>query len=265
MVIKICTSSFCIHYYLSVQADSDSEEESDGSITSPQQSLNKTTTSATSGGNAISGGQKKPTTRSASTESTASTESSSSSAAVVPSGTTGNTTNVNTTPSRASDATKQRYTSRGSDAGLTETQTTGIRSRNDTSSSVASPTTTTEKKPFQSRFLPQRNHSTPDKKEETESSTEEETSTEESEDEEEESKKITVKPISKETTAPSFRDVMDTKRTSRDESGLRSSYATPNYSDSTSKYGTTTRSRPTTSTHHDSDDHKYGSSSTGSR
>lgn len=75
-----------------------------------------------------------------------------------------------------------------------------------------------EKKPFQSRFLP--NHQT--KKEETESSSEEESSTEASEDEDDNQSGKKSTGTTSATSAPSnrssqARDAYDTRRSSRDE------------------------------------------------
>lgn len=148
----------------------------------------------------------------------------------------------------------------------------------DTSSTTATP----EKKPFQSRFLP--NHQQ-EKKEETESSSEEETSSEESEEEEEEvpsakptvvTKPATVTPIS----APAVKNDIgslltrstqaretqadNNRRNSRDETNLRSSggYSSPTYNrsyekEASPKYTSAVRTRPTRDQY---DEPKYGSS-----
>lgn len=82
-----------------------------------------------------------------------------------------------------------------------------VRSRPATSSAVTSPSSETEKKPFQSRFLQSQQPAAtiPAKKEETESSSEEESSEEESETEEETKVKpaVVAAPIRSSTTATS--------------------------------------------------------------
>ncbi|XP_055837752.1 RING finger protein nhl-1 isoform X3 [Episyrphus balteatus] len=218
------------------EADSDSEEESDGSITSPQQSKPPTPAAVTA--------VKKPT-RSASSDSTASTESSSSAAA--PSTPTKSATTTATTADRS------RYTPRES----TVRETSTARTRGESVTATPVP----EKKPFVSRFLPQHTHSTPEKKKaESESSTEEETSSEESEDEA--SKKPPVKapvtPAATSSGASTYRERLEARRNSRDEANRPSSYVpnTSNYSSSSS----TARSRPTPAAHHDTDSDRYGAS-----
>lgn len=131
-----------------------------------------------------------------------------------------------------------------------------------------------EKKPFQSRFLP--NHSTTAaaaaKKEESESSSEEETTSEESEEEEEEVKP-TPAPISVTSRASLAREsYADTnRRSSRDETSLRGGYSSPTYGrsferdhDTSSRYGSSSgvRSR---SNYAEPEDHsnRYGSGSSG--
>lgn len=213
-------------------------EDSDGSITSHQQPK---TTSA--GVPPVS--KKPPTTRSGSTDSTTSTESSASSATV-------------TTARNVQSATKQ----------TTKPEVPQVSNRPRGSIELVP-----EKKPFQSRFLP--NHQTA-KKDETESSSEEETSSEESDDDEEE-------PPAPTTTAAvngSRRDSIanrssqardshaDTKRSSRDETynSRVGRYSSPTHardSDDSRSAVTTPRSRA--SQHNDYDDHnsRYGSGSSG--
>ncbi|XP_058837758.1 RING finger protein nhl-1 isoform X1 [Topomyia yanbarensis] len=158
---------------------------------------------------------------------------------------------------------------------------------------TASPTTnsTPERKPFQSRFLPQTQPTPPSaKKEESESSSEEETSSEEESDEEEEEE--VVKPTPKPTptvTSPSIRSeqpssplfsriqareaaAIDSKRNSREEP-RSSGYSSPtsyrnNYDrDESPKYGSSTSSalRSRTTAHVEPEENKYGSSGYTSR
>ncbi|XP_037950567.1 RING finger protein nhl-1 isoform X2 [Teleopsis dalmanni] len=197
----------------------------------------------------------KKTTRSGSSDSNASTESSASSAAAAA------TSNTNKTPANA------RYsTARESPA----------RTRPTSTPSAASTAATPEKKPFVSRFLPQHNTtaaSNDKKKQESESSSEEETSTEESEDE------VDTKPKSSSavsssrpntsanasaasTSSSTYRDRLEARRNSRDDTSSRTSstYATPS-SSGTSGYGSSSvRSRPVPAPHHDADD-RYGGAS----
>lgn len=237
----------CIHHFC--QADSD---DSDASI--HQQSIRSSGGTPTT----ASAAKKPTTTRSASTDSSTSTDSSASSnAAVRPSSTT------------VSAATKQTT--------KPEVPASTVRSRGTTE-------TVPEKKPFQSRFLP--NHQTPastsvEKKDESGSSSEEETTSEEETEEEEEEVEVENKKNS--TTAKdtalktdigallnrstNARDAYaDTRRTSRDETtNSRTGHSSPTYGRSfeESKYPTT-RSR--TTAQHTDDDHnssRYGSSSTG--
>lgn len=130
-----------------------------------------------------------------------------------------------------------------------------------------------EKKPFQSRFLP--NHSTAAanaavKKEESETSSEEETTSDESEEEEEE-----VKPTPAPSTAASRASLAresyaDTnRRNSRDETNVRGGYSSPTYGrsfdhDTSSRYGTSSgvRSRPNAYEPEDTSS-RYGSGSSG--
>lgn len=153
-------------------------------------------------------------------------------------------------------------------------ETPAVRTRPVAETPSASTTSSTvpEKKPFQSRFLP--NHQQ-DKKPETESSSEEEeTSSEESEEEEEE--KTPAKTSAKDsalktdigpllTRSSNARDAQTDsgRRTSKDESGSRGGYSSPtSYSrgterESSPKY---TRTRPTRDQY---EEPKYGSSTTG--
>lgn len=196
------------------------------------------------------------TARSASTDSSTSESSAASSSAV---------------RTAAAAAAKAKTTS-------TKPEVTPVRSR-ETTTSATTAAATPEKKPFQSRFLP--NH-TQEKKEETESSSEEETSSEESEEEEEEVVvKPTVKPV-----APAVREVAlrsdttrvsqardsvadNNRRSSRDDTHLRGGYSTPSYTSRTyeresspSKYSSSVRTRPTRDQTYE--EPKYGSSNTGS-
>lgn len=132
-----------------------------------------------------------------------------------------------------------------------------------TASDSGTSTSTPEKKPFQSRFLPNHQAQTQTKKEETETSSEEETSEDESEDETE-----VKKPTS----------VSGTSRSDYGQSSARSSQAPassesrrPNLSsmgrsfdvdtDSSRYGGSGVRSRP--SAYADDTDHRYGSSNHG--
>ncbi|XP_037950569.1 RING finger protein nhl-1 isoform X4 [Teleopsis dalmanni] len=233
------------------ETDSDSEDESDGFYNSAHTQQSKPPVSAQV--TAV-----KKTTRSGSSDSNASTESSASSAAAAA------TSNTNKTPANA------RYsTARESPA----------RTRPTSTPSAASTAATPEKKPFVSRFLPQHNTtaaSNDKKKQESESSSEEETSTEESEDE------VDTKPKSSSavsssrpntsanasaasTSSSTYRDRLEARRNSRDDTSSRTSstYATPS-SSGTSGYGSSSvRSRPVPAPHHDADD-RYGGAS-GSR
>lgn len=138
------------------------------------------------------------------------------------------------------------------------------------------PTTTTtstvpEKKPFQSRFLP--NHQQ-EKKEETESSSEEETSSEESEEEEEKppaktpvkdsALKTDIGPLLTRSSNARESQADSTRRASKDETNSRGGYSSPtSYSrgyerESSPKY---TRTRPTRDQY---EEPKYGTSTTAS-
>ncbi|GAB0088489.1 hypothetical protein DMENIID0001_029270 [Sergentomyia squamirostris] len=258
--------------------DSDSSRTSSVRKTPPQvESTNSATPKAAT---------PKKTTRSASSDSSTSTDSSSSAAP------------RNTGAAFTTEEVKQKYLQRSSidaTADATPTRTRG----NEAASSPATPATSTttnasEKKPFQSRFLP--NHQSPKPKEESESSTEEETSTEESEEEEEEEEEE-VKPTTASAAASTAavvrtpprdtamktdigpllarssqaRDTAESRRTSREEPKSSYSSSTNNYRnyerDTSPKYGavggSSVRSRATA--HTEPEDHgRYGSSS-GSR
>lgn len=232
------------------QADS---EDSDGSITTSHQQPIKSGTP----------GPHVKSTRSASSDSSTS-ESSGSSAAVRNTGATYTTQEV-----------KQKLVQSTPVVAATPaaTATSATRTR------PVETTPTTEKKPFQSRFLP--NHQV-EKKEETESSSEEETSSEESEEEEEEEEDV-AKPAAKTTpaaaaTAANVSSVLarttqardapsdNNRRSSRDDTTLRGGYSTPTYNRSyerepSPKY--TPRTRPTRDQYEEPS--KYGSTaSTGS-
>lgn len=221
-----------------VEADS---EDSDGSITSTQQP-NKTSASHVK------------TTRSASSDSSTSTESSTSSSAVRNTGATYTTKEV-----------KQKLT-----ANTAKPETSAVRTRPVTEAPTS---TVAEKKPFQSRFLP--NHQQ-DKKQETESSSEEETSSEESDEEEEEEEKPPAKSPAKDsalktdigpllTRSSNARDSQadSARRVSKDESSSRGGYSSPTTygrgyeRESSPKY---TRTRPTRDQY---EEPKYGSPTTG--
>ncbi|XP_073846749.1 tripartite motif containing protein thin isoform X2 [Musca autumnalis] len=203
----------------------------------------------------------KKTTRSGSSDSTASTESSASSAA------------AGRAPSAA------RFSATRESPARTTRSTAG----SSATASTTAPATAAEKKPFVSRFLPQ--HSTPaaDKsKVESESSSEEETSTEESEDEEDvkTTSKTTAnssKPISSATTSgisagssttSSYRDRLDSRRSSRDDTTSKNSsaYATPSSSSTaaSSGYGGSTSASARQRASHDMDTDRYGSGASGS-
>lgn len=225
--------------------------DSDASITSHQQSIK--TASATSAANATASSKKAPATRSGSTDSTTSTESSASSTTMTPAARNHQTST--TTAASAKQTTKP------------EVPVVSNRPR-------GSIELVPEKKPFQSRFLP--NHQT--KKDETESSSsEEETSSEETDDDEDEpvSKSATVNGTARDShnstsagRSSQPRDTYDHAR--RRVSGSGGGYNSPTYgrdSDDTSRSAatSTTRSRATAAPHHnDYDDHgssRYGSGS----
>lgn len=154
----------------------------------------------------------------------------------------------------------------------TKPETPAVRTRPVAETSTATSSTVPEKKPFQSRFLP--NHQQ-EKKPETESSSEEETSSEESEEEEEEEKtpaktpakdsalKTDIGPLLARSSNARDSQADSTRRTSKDESSSRGGYSSPtSYSrgyerESSPKY---TRTRPTRDQH---EEPKYGSSTTG--
>lgn len=176
-------------------------------------------------------------------------------------------------------------------AAATTTAPAAVRSRPTAVEPTATAAPVTEKKPFQSRFLP--NHQTPaatttpaaaptaDKKDETETSSEEETSEEETEEEEEDEEEeqqvsaaktiaaakaasVVAKPdVSSVLSRPS--SVRDTdRRSSRDESVRGGGYSSPSSYNrsyerepSPSKYTPRTRPAATRETY---EEPKYGSS-----
>lgn len=198
--------------------------------------------------------KKAPTTRSASTDSTTSTESSASSTTVTPS-------------TRPSTHTTAKQTTKP------EVPAAALRPR-------GSIELVAEKKPFQSRFLP--NHQTP-KKDETESSSEEESTSEESEEEEEEPKPAVRKASVSSSTrdAASKTDIgpllnrssqaresyADTKRNSRDETynSRTGGYSSPTYGSRDDDSKTTSSIRSRANHHTEPDDHssRYGTGSSG--
>jgi len=227
----------------------DDSDDSDGSITSHQQPIRSTTGSHNTPA-------KKPATaaRSASLDSTTSTDSSTSSTNAV-----------------RSNATIGKQTTKP------EVPASALRPR-------GSIELVADKKPFQSRFLPNHQNQVADKKDETESSSEEETTSEESDEEEEEEEEEVKKPntssnqprdtamktdigplLSRSTQA---RDAYaDTRRNSRDETqNLRSGYNSPSYGRSfdESKYPTSTvRSRANHQNEPEEHSSRYGSGSGG--
>lgn len=182
-------------------------EDSDGSITSHQQPK-----TSSPGGPSVT--KKPPTTRSASTDSTTSTESSASSATVT------------STARNVQSATKQ----------TTKPEVPQVSNRPRGSIELVA-----EKKPFQSRFLP--NHQTAKKDEtESESSSEEETSSDDDDEEEQ-------VPTSGTTVNGSRRDSI-ANRSSRDDAHSSSrvgGYSSPTYArdsdDSRSAVTSSIRSR----------------------
>lgn len=196
---------------------------------------------------------------SASSDSSTSTESSTSSSAVRSTGATYTTKEVK----QKLTATAKPETPAVRTRPVTETPTA-------TATTTSSPSTVPEKKPFQSRFLP--NHQQ-EKKEETESSSEEETSSEESEEEEEKppaktsakdsALKTDIGPLLTRANNARESQADSTRRASKDESSSRGGYSSPtSYSrgyerESSPKY---TRTRPTRDQY---DEPKYGSSTTG--
>ncbi|XP_059613712.1 RING finger protein nhl-1 isoform X2 [Phlebotomus argentipes] len=225
----------------------------------------------------------KKTTRSASSDSSTSTDSSSSA-----------TGPRNTGAAFTTEEVKQKYLQRSSIDATADATPPRTRPSETTSSPATTTTATGEKKPFQSRFLP--NHQSPKPKEESESSTEEETSTEESEEEEEEEEEevkpavTTAAPTSVVRTPPrdtamktdigpllarssQARETGESRRTAREEpksyTGSTNSYR--NYERDTSpKYGAAgssgVRSRASAA-HAEPEEHsRYGSgASSGSR
>lgn len=148
-----------------------------------------------------------------------------------------------------------------------ETPTVRTRPVAETPTTTSTSSTAPEKKPFQSRFLP--NHQQ-EKKPETESSSEEETSSEESEEEEEEKTpakkdsalKTDIGPLLARSSNARESQSDSTRRASKDESSSRGGYSSPTsqsrYERETSpKY---TRTRPTRDQY---EEPKYGSSTTG--
>lgn len=136
----------------------------------------------------------------------------------------------------------------------TKPETPAVRTRPTATETPTSTSTVPEKKPFQSRFLP--NHQQ-DKKQETESSSEEETSSEESEEDEEE-EEVPAKTPAKDSALKtdigplltrSSNAQESARRTSKDESSSRGGYSSPtsysrNYEREPSPK-TYTRTRPT--------------------
>ncbi|XP_051860369.1 RING finger protein nhl-1 isoform X7 [Drosophila albomicans] len=247
------------------RAEADSATDSDATPTPTQQSKPAVSAQVAA---------VKKTQRSGSSDSSASTESSASSAAAAAAAA------ASAAPSSSSSAQQK--------AASTARYST-------TRESTAAATATPEKKPFVSRFLPQ--HSTPatttngadskKKAAESESSTEEETSSESESESEAESKpktsaatssssatKSTPSSAASSTTAAttsgsSYRDRLEARRASRDDTAAtsRSSYATPS-STSSSGYGgsssssSATRTRPVPAPHHLSENEdRYGSGS----
>uniref|UniRef100_A0A1L8DSH5 Putative ring finger protein nhl-1 isoform x2 n=1 Tax=Nyssomyia neivai TaxID=330878 RepID=A0A1L8DSH5_9DIPT len=212
----------------------------------------------------------KKTTRSASSDSSTSTDSSSGAPA------------RNTGAAFTTEEVKQKYLQRSSIDATADGTQPRVRAAEATATPAA---TTTEKKPFQSRFLP--NHQSPKPKEESESSSEEETSTEEEteeeEEEEEEVKPTTTPPAAAPvvrtpprdtamktdigpllTRSSQARDTAESRRTSREEpksyASTTNSYR--NYDRETSpKYGTSSGVRSRASAAHvEPEEHgRYGS------
>lgn len=234
-------------------------EDSDGSITSHQQSIKTAsasaaataaTTPATAA--AASVGKKPAATRSGSTDSTTSTESSASSTTMTP-------------------AARNHQTSSATAKQTTKPEVPVVSNRPRGSIELVA-----EKKPFQSRFLP--NHQTSKKNETESSSSEEETSSEETDDDEEEptpaKSTATVNGTARDAHTTSAgrssqsRDTYD--HTRRRVSGSGAGYNSPTYGrdsdDSRSAATSSTRTRANAAPHHqnDYDDHsssRYGSGS----
>lgn len=238
------------HPYINFcQADSD---DSDGSITSHQQSIK---TVGGHSGTPATAAKKSTPARAASTDSTTSTESSASSTPVRSS-------------AAATTAAKQ----------TTKPEVPAAMQRHRGSTELAA-----EKKPFQSRFLPSHPAQAADKKDETETSSEEETTTEESEEEEEEEE---VQVVSKKPATATGREAAtktdigpllnrsnqareayaDTRR-SRDDTSSRGGYSSPTYGRSVddSRYTTTPTVRSRANQQPAEDDHssRYGTGSSG--
>lgn len=213
-------------------------EDSDGSITSPQQP-NKPTNAA-----AQSVAKKPPAVRCGSTDSTTSTESSVSSSTVTP------TARNSQTPTAANKQTTKP-----------ETPASSVRKR-------GSIELVAEKKPFQSRFLP--NHQTPKKDETESSSSEEESSTEESDDDEEEQGSKISSPMNTSANARTNRSSQsrdsyaDSKRNSRDETS-RLGYGSPSRASDDTKPSTTSSIRSRAAQNSENDDHSNRYAPGGSR
>lgn len=213
-------------------------EDSDGSITSHQQPK-----TSSPGGPSVT--KKPPTTRSASTDSTTSTESSASSATVT------------STARNVQSATKQ----------TTKPEVPQVSNRPRGSIELVA-----EKKPFQSRFLP--NHQTAKKDETESSSSEEETSSEETDDDEEEqvpTSGTTVNGSRRDSIANRSSQARDSyansKGSSRDDAHSSSrvgGYSSPTYArDSDDSRSAVTSSIRSRASQNDYDDHssRYGQGS----
>ncbi|XP_023033216.1 RING finger protein nhl-1 isoform X7 [Drosophila willistoni] len=224
----------------------------------------------------------KKTQRSGSSDSSASTESSASSATAAAAAATA------AAPSSSSSSNQQKAAS-----------TNRYSTARESTAAAATPATP-EKKPFVSRFLPQHSQQASNgsadankKKAESSSSSEEETSSESESESEPETKpktstaassssaatsKSTPSSASSSTTAAataasssgsSYRDRLEARRASRDESGSsaalsRNSYATPSTTSSSGYGSSSTRTRPVPAPHHvgDTEDRerdRYGS------
>lgn len=243
-----------------VEADSD-QDDSERSSRS-RQSGTTTTNNTTAAAAAKSSSPAKKTTRSASSDSNSSSESGSASPAPA--------------PTRATEEVKPKAS---------------ILKNSEPARNTASPTA--EKKPFQSRFLPQSQSAaatTTTKKEESESSSSEEdtSSEEESEEEEEEEKPAPARPApptvvpssparTEQPSSPLLSRIQareaaaaDTRKTSREEPRA-SGYSSPtNYRsqydrDESPKYGASSALRSRTTAHVEPEENKYGSSGYTSR
>ncbi|XP_031620928.1 RING finger protein nhl-1 isoform X5 [Contarinia nasturtii] len=216
----------------------EADTDSDGSITSHQQSIK----TVSAGVQSVS--KKPPTTRSGSTDSTTSTESSASSTTV--------TSTARNVQSTTKQTTKPEVPTSSRPRGSIEL--------------VA------EKKPFQSRFLP--NHQT-NKKDDTESSSSEEESTSEESDDDEEQQmpktNTTVNGTSRDkygNRASQSRDShTDVKRSTRDEvnNSRVGGYSSPTYTrdsdDSKSAVTSSPRSRANQNNEFEDQNNRYGSGS----